>query len=61
VSGITEDDRIIVGPYKVLEGLKHDQKVQDERESESEEDADSEKAGPDVNDANNTSIADDSE
>ena len=61
LSGINEDDRIIVGPYKVLEGLKHDQKVQDERESESEEDPNSQKAGPDVNDANNTSIADDSE
>ena len=31
LSGMTEDDRIIVGPYKVLEGLKHNQKVSDER------------------------------
>ena len=60
VSGITEDDRIIVGPYKALEGLKHEQKVQDERESESKEDPNSVKASPDVNDANNTGIADDS-
>jgi len=33
-SGITEKDRIVVGPYKVLEKLKHDQKIQDEREAE---------------------------
>jgi len=31
-SGITEKDKIVVGPYKVLESLKHDQKIQDERE-----------------------------
>ena len=30
--GITEEDKIVVGPYKVLEKLKHDQKIQDERE-----------------------------
>ncbi|MBA7650842.1 hypothetical protein ES703_58655 [subsurface metagenome] len=33
-SGITEEDKIVVGPYKVLEGLKHDQKIRDEREVE---------------------------
>jgi len=33
--GITEEDKIVVGPYKVLEKLKHDQKIQDEREVES--------------------------
>ena len=33
-SGITEEDKIIVGPYKILESIKHDQKVQDEREVE---------------------------
>ena len=33
-SGITEKDKIVVGPYKVLEKLKHDQKIQDEREAE---------------------------
>jgi HlyD family secretion protein len=31
-SGITEEDKIVVGPYKVLESIKHDQKIQDERE-----------------------------
>lgn len=33
-SGIAEKDKIVVGPYKVLESLKHDQKLQDEREVE---------------------------
>ena len=31
-SGITEDDKIVIGPYKVLESIKHNQKIQDERE-----------------------------
>lgn len=33
-SGITADDKIVVGPYKVLESIKHDQMIQDEREAE---------------------------
>jgi HlyD family secretion protein len=33
-SGITEEDQIVVGPYKVLESIKHDQIIQDEREAE---------------------------
>ena len=33
-SGLKEGDKVIVGPYKVLENIKHDQKVQDEREVE---------------------------
>ncbi len=32
-SGLGEHDRVITGPYKVLEKLKHDQRVEDERES----------------------------
>jgi len=35
-SGITEEDKIVVGPYKVLESIKHDQKIRDEREVEAE-------------------------
>ena len=35
-SGITEEDQIVVGPYKVLESIKHDQKIKDEREVEAE-------------------------
>lgn len=33
-SGLNEGDKVIVGPYKVLEHLGHDQNVQDEREIE---------------------------
>ena len=33
-SGITEEDKIVVGPYKVLDSLEHDKKIQDEREVE---------------------------
>jgi HlyD family secretion protein len=55
LSGINEDDKIIVGPYKELEGLSHDQKVRDEREVEAEKQkkkkkADGSEAGADVND-----------
>ena len=32
-SGINAGDRVIVGPYKALEALAHDQKVRDEREA----------------------------
>jgi len=49
-SGITEEDKIVVGPYKELEKLKHDQKIQDEREVEAEKkDA---KTKADVNEPN---------
>jgi len=56
LSGITEDDRIIIGPYKELEGLKHDKKIRDEREVEAEKKkkkkkADGSEAGADANDA----------
>jgi len=54
LSGITEDDKIIVGPYKELEGLKHDQKIRDEREVKAEKKkkkADGAEAGADANDA----------
>ena len=33
-SGVTEADKIVVGPYKVLESIQHDQKILDEREVE---------------------------
>ena len=33
-SGVTAEDKIVVGPYKVLESIKHDQPIQDEREAE---------------------------
>ena len=50
-SGISEQDRIVVGPYKVLDGLKHDQHLRDEREVKAKTDA--QKTGADVNDTNN--------
>jgi hypothetical protein len=33
-SGLTEQDKVVVGPYKVLESIKHEQLIQDEREAE---------------------------
>jgi len=59
LSGITEDDTIIIGPYKELEGLSHDKKVRDEREVEAEKEkkkkkADGPKAGADANDTGDT-------
>lgn len=33
-SGLTEQDKVVVGPYKVLDIIKHDQSIQDEREVE---------------------------
>ena len=33
-SGVTEEDKIVVGPYKVLDSIKHGMKIQDEREVE---------------------------
>ncbi len=55
MSGITEEDTIIVGPYKELESLSHDKKVRDEREVEAEKQkkkkkADGPKAEADAND-----------
>ena len=55
LSGITEDDKIIVGPYKELEGLEHDKKIRDEREVEAEKKkkkkkADGAESGADAND-----------
>jgi len=55
-SGITEEDKIVVGPYKVLESIKHDQIIQDEREVQAKrkrvKTATKEKT---ANDANNSS------
>ena len=58
-SGITEEDKIIVGPYKVLESIKHDQKIRDEREVEAEKQkkkkrADDAEVGADANDASDS-------
>jgi HlyD family secretion protein len=55
-SGITAEDKIVVGPYKVLESVKHDQMIQDERESKTKKPGD--KAAGDreaTDDANDSS------
>jgi HlyD family secretion protein len=35
-SGLKAGDKVVVGPYKALDGLKHDQLIKDEREAEAE-------------------------
>lgn len=37
--GISEGDKIVIGPYKVLDGLKHDKAIKDEKEVEAEKKA----------------------
>ena len=55
LSGLKEGDKVVVGPYKVLDNLKHDQKLRDEREVEKEkvksknEKEKSKKDGNDIN------------
>ena len=51
--GITAEDKIVVGPYTVLEKLVHNQKIKDEREVESKKkkNADRAKAGADANES----------
>jgi HlyD family secretion protein len=55
-SGITEEDKIVVGPYKVLESIKHNQLIQDEREVEAKKKnakaAATEETTNDANDSN---------
>ena len=55
-SGITEEDKIVVGPYKVLESIKNDQIIQDEREAEAKRKGAKAKAKEETaNDANDSS------
>ena len=55
-AGITEEDKIVVGPYKVLESIKNDQLIQDEREAQAKG-KDTKAATPEEtpNDANDSS------
>jgi HlyD family secretion protein len=46
LTGLTETDRIVTGPYKILEGIEHDQNIQDEREVEKSKKAESDKPAP---------------
>ncbi|HUV66511.1 MAG TPA: efflux RND transporter periplasmic adaptor subunit [Sedimentisphaerales bacterium] len=53
-SGIKEEDNIVVGPYKVLESIKHDQVIQDEREAKAKTKATGAESDEEAaNDANN--------
>ena len=55
-SGVTEEDKIIVGPYKVLESIKHDQVVQDERQAKAKgKEAKTEAKEENASDANDSS------
>jgi HlyD family secretion protein len=54
-TGVEKGDKIIVGPYKELEKLKHDQLVKDEREAKAQEEAKKKTA----TDANNVKPAQD--
>ncbi len=53
-AGIEKGDKVIVGPYKELEKLKHDQVVKDEREAKAEEESKKARKTPehDTQDAN---------
>ncbi len=50
-AGVEKGEKVIVGPYKELEKLKHDQMVKDEREAKAEEEA-KKKGVKDTNDVN---------
>lgn len=53
LSGLKEGDKIVVGPYKVLDNLQHDQKLKDEREMEAEKkEKEKVKSDKDANDTN---------
>ncbi len=49
LSGINEGDKIVVGPYKVLESLKHDKAIKDERETKKTSDSNDIEAKSDAN------------
>lgn len=49
LSGIDEGEKIVMGPYKVLESLKHDKAIKDERETEKTEDSNDVEAESDPN------------
>ncbi|MGD0573219.1 MAG: efflux RND transporter periplasmic adaptor subunit [Sedimentisphaerales bacterium] len=36
LAGLKEGDKVVIGPYKILDNLKHDQKLKDERETAKE-------------------------
>ncbi len=46
LGGLEAGERVIVGPYKALEGLKHDQSVKDEREEKDGDEGDGDTGDP---------------
>ncbi len=50
-AGVEKAEKVVVGPYKELEKLKHDQVIKDEREAKAEEEA-KKKGAKDINDVN---------
>jgi HlyD family secretion protein len=58
-AGLEKGEKVVVGPYKELEKLKHDQNLKDEREAKAEEDAKKKgvKATSDVNEAKDVNDA----
>jgi HlyD family secretion protein len=50
-AGVEKGEKVVVGPYKELEKLKHDQVIKDEREAKAEEEA-KKKGVKDTNDVN---------
>jgi hypothetical protein len=50
-AGLEKGDKVVVGPYKELEKLKHDQILKDERDVKAEEAA-KKKGAEDTNDVN---------
>jgi HlyD family secretion protein len=53
LAGLKEGDKVVVGPYKVLDNLRQDQKLKDEREVEAEKKA-KEKKPKDKKDSNDS-------
>lgn len=49
LSGLEKGEKIVIGPYKVLESLRHDKTIKDERETEKTEDSNDVEAGSDPN------------
>jgi HlyD family secretion protein len=53
LAGLKEGDKIVVGPYKILDSIRHDQKLKDEREVEKDKKA-KEKKAKDKKDSNDS-------
>ena len=51
-SGLCAEDQVVIGPYKILDKLKHDQAIKDERESKKAKDDPNEPNEPNQVDAN---------